>query len=236
MDSLGLLAAFRDDVDDNAVPRLWSDATIAAYADDAQKMFCRLTNGISDSTSDLCSIDIEVGEAWADLDKRILKVRRAQRTSDARPVTVLNVEDLDSAGVRLDATQGPVDAVILGMDENKVRWHKVPAKADVLTLTVYRLPLRTISVTKAPLEIAEQHHLHLLLWMKSLAYNKQDSDVYDPRAAEKNEAKFRAYCAAVKAEQDRARSKVRIVQYGGVGGDFGNHGHRFGRGHSDGSY
>lgn len=216
MDSLGLLAAFRNDVDDNAAPYLWSDASIAAYADDAQKMFCRLTNGISDSTSEVCSIDIEAGEAWANLDKRILKVRRMQRESDARTIVVVNFEDLDECGIRLNDSRGQVNRVILGMEENKVRWHQVPAVADVALLTVYRLPLRTITVAKSMLEIAEQHHLHLLLWMKSLAYGKQDSDVYDPRAAERNEFKFRDYCKAVKAEQDRARSKVRIVQYGGI--------------------
>jgi hypothetical protein len=216
MDSLGLIAAFRTDVDDNAVPQLWSDASVAEYADDAQKMFCRLTNGISDSTSDLCSIDIEIGEPFADLDKRILKVRRMQRASDSRPIILVNFEDLDSCGLRLDATRGTVGNAVLGMDENKVRWSRVPAVADVAQLTVYRMPLRAITVAKTQLEIAEQHHRALLLWMKYLAYSRQDSDVYDPRAAAANEQKFRAYCMDAKFEQDRARSKVRVVRYGGI--------------------
>lgn len=222
MDSVELIQAFRDDVDDNAEPRLWADAAIARYADDAQKMFCRLTNGLSDSSSPMCSIDIDAGEPWAALDKRILKVRRMQRVSDSRPVAVVNVEDMDQMGIRLDATPGAVDYAVLGMEEGKLRWVRVPAVADAVQLTVYRLPLRPITTGKAPLEIAEQHHYHLILWMKHLAYNRQDSDVYDPRAADKNEGAFRAYCTAVKAEQDRARSKVRIVAYGGIGGFSGD--------------
>lgn len=217
MDSLGLIAAFREDVDDNASPQLWSDAAIAEYGDDAQKMFCRLTNGISDSTSDLCTIDVELGEAWADLDKRILKIRRAQRTSDSRQITILNVEDLDEKGVRLDSRQGRVTTMVIGMDENKVRWHAVPDSADTVTMTVFRLPLTTIvSTRKIAIEIAEQHHRALLLWMKYLAYSRQDADTSNARLADRNEAAFRAYCKAAKAEQDRARSKVRIVQYGGI--------------------
>lgn len=230
MDSLGLIAEFRNDVDDNALPQLWSDATIALYADDAQKMFCRLTNGLADSTSQMCNIDIDEGEPWAALDKRILKIRRAERVSDGRPVTIINAEDLDTLGVRLDRV-GVVNSLVLGLEENKIRWGCVPSDADAITMTVFRLPLRPITTEKSQLEIGEQHHLHLLLWMKHLAYGKQDADVYDPRKASVNEGAFRAYCTAVKSEQDRARHKTRIVAYGGIGGfgaGPGNYGNRNG--------
>lgn len=216
MDSFGLRDEFRLDVDDNVAPYLWSDALIASYANEAQKMFCRLTNGISDSTSRVCSVAIETGEPFAPLDKSILRIRRAQRASDARPITIVNVEDMDALGLRLDDQRGPVDFIILGMDENQVRWMRVPLADDEAKLTVFRMPLRDITAAKTPLEIAEQHHRSLLLWMKHLAYGKQDSDTYNPRAADKYEADFRAYCAQAKAEQDRARSKVRTVRYGGI--------------------
>jgi hypothetical protein len=232
MDSLGLKDAFRLDVDDNVEPFLWSDELIATYADEAQKMFCRLTNGISDSSSPMCSVDIEAGEPTAALDKRILKVRRAMRASDARPITLVNVEEMDSLGVRLTEHRGQVSYAILGMDENSVRWVNVPALNDTALLTVYRLPLRTITAAKTALEIPEQHHRSLLMWMEHLAYGRQDTDTYDPRKAERCEAAFTAYCAQAKAEQDRARSKVRVVRYGdggygggggGPGGGYGGH-------------
>ena len=230
MDSLGLRDEFRLDVDDNVAAFLWSDELIASYADEAQKMFCRLTNGISDSTSHVCSVSIEAGEPFATLDKSILRIRRMQRASDARPITVMNVEDMDSLGLRLTSQIGQVDYAITGMDEYKVRWMQVPAADDEAQLTVFRLPLRTITTAKTPLEIAEQHHRSLLLWMKHLAYSRQDSDTYDARAADKNEGAFRAYCAHAKAEQDRARSKVRVVRYGdgGYGGGGGGPGGGYG--------
>lgn len=216
MDSLGLLAAFRDDVDDNATPYLWSDASIAAYADDAQKMFCRLTNGIADSTSSVCVISIDTGEPFAALDRRILKIRRMQRDSDARQIKIVNVEDMDTMGVRLDTKAAPITVAVLGMEDHKIRWGAIPAVDDTASMTVFRLPLRAITTTKSTLEIDEQHHRPLLLWMKYLAYGKQDSDVYDARAVQSNEAAFRAYCTDAKREQDRARHKVRIVAYGGL--------------------
>lgn len=216
MDSLGLRTAFREDVDDNVAPYLWSDELIASYADDAQKMFCRLTNGITDSTSDICSIDIEAGEPFADLDKRILKLRRIARDVDGRPLEILNLEDLDAKGIRLTAQAGPVHAAVMGLEEHKVRWLNVPVSNDTATLSVYRLPLRAITTAKSVLEIDEQHHRALLMWMKHLAYGRQDADTHNAKLADKYEGDFRSYCFAAKSEQDRARAKIRVVAYGGI--------------------
>jgi len=216
MDSYGLRDAFRADVDDSVAPYLWSDDLIALYADDAQKKFCRLTNGIADSSSDLCSVDIEAGEPVAAIDKRILKIRRVQRDSDGRPLDIYNLEDLDLRGIRLTTQKGPVRAVVLGMEEHSVRWLDVPLLNDTATLAVYRLPLRDITTTKTQLEIDSQHHVALLLWMKHLAYARQDADTHNEQLSQRYEAEFRAYCSEAKAEQDRARSKVRVVAYGGI--------------------
>lgn len=216
MDSFGLRDAFRADTDDNVAPFLWSDDLIAAYADDAQKMFCRLTNGIADSTSEACSIDIVAGEPSADLDKRILRIRRIQRDSDGAKLDVFNIEDLDARGVRLTSVQGPVRAAVLGMDEHSLRWLDVPLADDTASLLVYRLPLRAITTSRSQLEIDDQHHRALLLWMKHLAYARQDADTFNQRLAERYEGEFHTYCQAAKAEQDRARAKVRVVAYGGI--------------------
>lgn len=216
MDSLALIKAFRTDVDDNVGPFLWSDETVAEYADDAQKMFCRLTNGIADASSQMCEVDISAGDAFSAIDRRILKIRSIARGSDGRTIGMANVENLASIGLRLTAVAGPVHTAVTGMEDHKVRWINVPAVDDVARLTVYRLPLRAITTAKAPLEIDEQHHRALLLWMKHLAYAKQDTDTYDAQKSGEAEARFRAYCMQAKAEQDRAKHKVRIVAYGGI--------------------
>lgn len=216
MDSYGLRDAFRADTDDNVAPFLWSDDLIAAYANDAQKMFCRLTNGIADSTSEVCSIDIAAGEPTADLDKRILHIRRIQRDSDGHKLDIYNIEDLDQRGIRLTSTPGPVRAAVLGMDEHSLRWLDVPLVDDTASLMVYRLPLRSITTIRTSLEIDEQHHIALLLWMKHLAYARQDADTFNLRLAQQYDSEFRAYCKQAKAEQDRARAKVRVTAYGGI--------------------
>lgn len=222
MDLIALIDQFRRDIDDVAEPHLWSDEAVTRFANDAQDMFCRKTNGISDSSSVACEIDVEVGEPFADLHPSIMKIRRAMRKSDSREISAINVEDMDKLGHRLDQRAGPVHAMILGMDEGKVRWGHVPQLDDTILLTIFRRPLHSLRMPSAGdpgckcLEIATQHHLHLLMWMKHLAYGQQDSDTYDSRKADMYEQKFLAYCAQAKQEQDLARHIQRPIAYGGL--------------------
>lgn len=226
MNSLELMQQFRRDIDDVADPKLWSDGEVAYYANDAQRMFCRLTNGISDSSSIACDLDVVVGQVEFDLHPSIMRIRRAMRSSDGRQVQILNVDDVDQMGHRLNKRSGPVDSMIIGMDENAGRWGVVPSIKDTITLTVFRLPLNTIKPIdpavpladqkKVKLEIPEQHHWHLLMWMKHLAYGRQDSDTYDARKADINERAFRTYCQQAKNEQDNTRRVARPIMYGGL--------------------
>lgn len=217
MKSGELIDLFRADVDDVAEPYLWSDAELAGYADDAQKMFCRLTFGIRDAMSSLCAVDIEQGEPFAAIDARILRVSRIQRESDGGVIEVINIEDLDTAGIRLDAIPGAVRAVVMGMQPHTLRWVKVPMQSDTAAMIIERLPMNSITAGRSlPLEIDEQHHRHLMLWMASLAYAKQDADTQNIGKAANKEAQFRVYCAAAKVEKDRARHKTRVVKYGGI--------------------
>jgi len=65
-------------------------------------------------------------------------------------------------------------------------------------------------------EVNEDHHIHLLDWMKHLAYLKRDSETYNKKASDEHAALFINYCSAAKAEAARYRSKVRTIQYGGL--------------------
>lgn len=208
---------FRIDMDDLVEPFLWSDGDIALYMDDAQKMFCRLTGGLRDASSTLCTVDIDIDEPFSPIDPRILKIVRIQRDSDGKKLDLVNFEDIDAVGIRLDNQTGPVDRAVIGMEENKLRWVRVPAAADTASMIVERLPLNTITDQfNKPLEIEEQHHLALLLWMAARAYGKQDSDTYNAAKSADKEAKFIAYCEQAKLEIQRKRHKTRIIGYGGI--------------------
>jgi hypothetical protein len=65
-------------------------------------------------------------------------------------------------------------------------------------------------------DIEEDHHLHLLKWMKSLAYQKQDAETFDKTKSTEAEQAFRNYCLQSKTEWERYKTKVRSVVYGGL--------------------
>lgn len=213
-----LKALFRQEMADTAEPYLWSDVEVYAYLDDAQKMFCRLTDGISDATTAaVVEIEVSAGDTWLDLHPAIKKIRAASRESDGAPLTLLNYEDLAPRGLRFDGSVNVVSTVITGMEENKLRLAAVASLDDVIKLLVFRLPLTTLSASEQTLEIGEEHHIHLLPWAKSRALLKQDGEVFDREKSEELETIFRGYCARALQEQGLKRHKgVRSVRYGGL--------------------
>lgn len=226
MDLTTLHGLFRSDVRDQATPYLWSDAEIFSYIDDAQKMFCRLQGGIADASSAVTQLAVTAGDAFVPVSPTILKIRNARR-ADGYDLEILNFEDLlfrpsaDSdygfrPGFRIDNTVGTVKAVVVGMEANRLRLVHIPQEDLTINLIVYRLPLVTITGgTGQALEIDEQHHRHLLHWMKHLAHQKQDAETYDRGRSETFRAEFLAYCDQAKAERERREHKYRTVAYGG---------------------
>lgn len=212
---------FRSDMKDAVAPYLWSDTDVWSYIDDAQKMFCRLTDGISDaSTASVVDINVTAGDTWLNTHPSILKIRGATRTSDGRPVDILNYEDLAGRGIRFDGRKTPVCSLIIGMEENKARLTAVAAMNDAIKLLVFRLPLNDITAATVAaavtFEIPAEHHRALMTWAKHLAYQKQDAEIFDKSKADEMEVGFRAYCADAKLEQGKKRHKVRTVAYGGI--------------------
>jgi hypothetical protein len=233
---------FRTQIADTIEPYLFSSEEIYEYMTDAQRMLCRLTEGIPDATSsDVVRLEFGPGESFATMSPLVLTVRGAARESDGREVRVLNIEDfrfgLGAASIDTDYGQGlvrpfsgqlnsptwrlrqgpQVNALILGMERNKARAFPIPTVNNAVIIEVYRLPRGTLSEQRScTFEVDDQHHRHLLLWMKSLAFAKQDVDIRDEVQARNYEGQFYAYCEKVKSEQTRAKHKPRKVVYGGL--------------------
>lgn len=225
MDSTALRDLFRSDVKDIALPTFWSDEEIWSYMDAAQKMFCRLQGGIADATSSVTKIAAVAGAPYAAVSPLILKIREAHLAADGRNVDILNFEDLQNsaapsdygfrAGYRIDNSTGPVRALVVGMESNKVRFLHVPDADQQIDLIVYRMPLEEIVDEGQTIEIDDQHHRYLLFWMKHLAHQKQDAETYDRGRSETFRAEFFTYCDQAKAEREKREHKYRSVAYGG---------------------
>lgn len=226
MDSTELHDAFREDVVDVARPYLWSEREVYSYANDAYRMFVRLTGGVADFTSDAASAALVAGDSLGVLDPSVLHITKAQRRSDGGKITIINYTDLDKAvgsdygqprALKLDDTQGVVTHGVIGMQRGIIRWLHIPEVDDTADMMIYRLPLNRITEEGQPLcDVDEDHHLHLLDWMKHLAYRKQDADTLNLTKAEECKRSFEEYCTFVKAEWERYKHKNREVSYGGL--------------------
>lgn len=192
-------------------PYLIPDSSVYRYLDDAQKMFCRLTEGIEDGRTH--SIAVAPGTEWYALSPAILKLRKAVDAATGRAVALVSTENTDALGIRFDGRAGELKALVTGIEKHALRAWPMPLVASTVKLDTFRLP-RTVEEGDA-LELDEQHHQPLLLWVKHRAYGNQDSEVRDDKKALEYEQRFRSYCAQAKSEQGRARHSAGTVMYGG---------------------
>ena len=226
MNSTGLYDTFRSDVVDTARPYLWTDDDVWRYAADAHRMFIRLTGGISDFMSEACEVPVVAGEAVVELHPSLLRIMSATLRGTKREVEVINPTDVvkmrttDYGQIKqliMDDKQGPVRYFVLGLQKGYARLVQVPVENDFIDLQIYRLPLKAIDGPDQEIsDIEEDHHIHLLDWMKHLAYKKQDADTFNPKASELGAQDFEKYCAMVKAERARYMYKPGVVGYGGL--------------------
>ena len=236
----GLIDYFRKQVSDEAAPFLWDDAEALLFAIDAQDMFVRKIGGISCNTvaaaSDPSNLQLHdlvltANTPYSAFSPYILRIRSGKLltaklgvkfiSESEIPASTAQSNDYSNGSPRTpyyldDTDTGTVSQAIIGIVDKQVRWYKVPNAADSCRLHVYRLPYPRIIDQDSALEIEEQHHIHLVKWMKHMAYAKEDAETYDKDLSERNEKAFMAYCDDAKAELDRQRFKPRMVQYGGL--------------------
>jgi hypothetical protein len=234
MTPLDLYTRFRSDVDDTVEDFLWSDLEVFGYMEDAQSMLCRLTDGIRDATSEATRLDVVSGEPWVELHPSILRVRSATLGNGTRPLVILSYEDEMKQAPDYRSwpygwnfatdemyLSGPVNTLLIGMEEGKLRLVRTPTVDGVINLLIERLPLQTMLVESPEdlpetFEVRAEHHLALLMWMKHLAYGKQDAETFDKEKSSVMEQAFYAYCTKAMDEKKRRNHKPRLITYGGL--------------------
>lgn len=218
MNANELIALFRTETADIEVPFLWTDDEVMTYLNDAYNMFVRFLGGVSDSTSAFTTVVCTSGAKTIALDPSIIRIVRAFRVSDGMEVSVIENTDTplvrDAGGrlqlLRVGSRSGPVEFLILGSDTASAALHPIPSVTDNVQMHVRRIPHTALLVgTDSPADIRSEHHIHLIKWMKSLAYRKQDVETFDLDKAQTNEEMFLQYCAQSVHEQERMRRKSR---------------------------
>lgn len=161
---------------------LWTDKTLLRYINEAQKQACNRTDFLFDDEE--FSITLVAGSPSYAIDQKIVFIE--QVTFDDR-VTARHRSktsfQADNPGWRTDESMEGKDLSFV-IRNRKLRIHPIPDAIDagkLLKLDVYRLPLETITTENDELEIPEEFHRDLILWVLHEAYLKQDAEGYDPK-------------------------------------------------------
>ena len=227
MESHELLETFRCDVVDDVEPYLWSNSEVYQYINDAYFMFVRLTGGISDATSDVTRLTATQGEATTALHSSIMRIRKATNVTDANhTIRVINTQDVDNLvdddygvlrSINQIDTPGTVRYMVIGEEDELVRWVNVPDATVEVQLVVERLPLVRITGKRQKfIGVREEHHYHFLKWVRHLAYRKQDADTFNLAKSDQERDDFVAYCDMARQEKGTRRHRVRTTGYGGI--------------------
>lgn len=184
---------WRRDVDDVAVPYLWSDADFNLWINEAVDEACVRARLIQDSTSAICTIALADATAHYTLDASIFVVKSARIAAPARKLQILTRGQLDAHDADWEARTGDTpEAVLFDMNTGKITVYPIPTGVLSLKLTVWRSTTEAEQMGDDVDEpaIARQFHTDLLHWVSKRAYERKDSETYDPERSKDHEAQF----------------------------------------------
>lgn len=229
-----LIVMFRKQMADEDPPYLWDDDELLTYAIDAQDMLVRAYGGIIDmeGQNSITQLTVTANSPWSPYSPYVLRFRSGRLLTSQRDIAFGSEGELSrrypywdygwsypDASLLDDTYTGTTDSTVsgtqygvLGMQDKSVRWYPVPTVSETCQCVVFRLPFPRPAATKDPLEVDSRHHIHLVKWMRHMAYLKQDSEAGDPKAAANYEEMFNIYCEKVRREVSRERFKPREVR------------------------
>ena len=203
MDGATFIKRFREETMDEQLPYLWSDSLILRYLDEAQTEFCRRTEGIEDSTSSICTINVPAGADSAAVSPKILKVRSVTIADTGRALEISSIE-AERGHARLPA--GEPHTIILKLNARKALIMPAAERNVVLKLDVMRLPLTPIESPGDEVEVDAMYDGTLMHYALYRAYSRPDPDSMDRVRADYFLQAFERACAMANREQGRARN------------------------------
>jgi len=228
---------FRSDVEDTDTDDpLWTDIEVLSYMDRSQKMFARKTDYFADaSTTEIVQVSVTADNPFIALDPRITKIRGGRLVSTGRRLDPKKYNDVERNGygsstdygssfsfsnTNWETAKGSPVTIITDLEKDKGRLVPIPTINDTINLHVYRLPLLDIDIDNCDaFEITEtEYQTGLIYYMKFLAYQKNDADVFniDLSNLAKELADDFMKDARNALRRQRFSSTVGAVAYGGL--------------------
>jgi hypothetical protein len=190
-----LIAAARLEVDDNAANNTRvSDDVFTRFANEAQIEACRRARLLQDaSTAAICQIAYAANAVSADLDPRVILIRRPMWAGRSVPLKRKLVREMDRerAGWESDTDSEPI-AIVTDWQTGKLRPYPTPTVSGTINLIVIREPLDPMTQGIDEPEIPGRYHEGLVHWMRHRYFSLPDSQINDPKASLEALALFEA--------------------------------------------
>jgi hypothetical protein len=193
----------------------WTNEELTGYINEAITQVYRRTNPIKD----LYQFETEVGVYNYTLPKYIKEVLRA-KDSEGKELTEKSMDDLWGFRDYNTYSSSPVH-YFTDVEQGQLRLYPIPDKEDVIDLMIYRYskePLAWDNYDASP-ELREEYQIPMLFGAASLAYLKDETNVFDPNRSKEftilfdREFTFTSAYSTIRKE----RTANRPIRYGGIG-------------------
>jgi hypothetical protein len=220
----------RRQIADDVKPFFWGDPELLDYIDEGQMEFCRQGYPIRDSrTPDICVLPYKANDfevVYHESIRRILSVVRQDANGGLHGVTLKTQENALSLfsvrpsdyGVSIDNTRQlnrPSDRFDLFMDydEGYLRLSSPAETAGTLLFQVERLPKNVLDDCDQNIEVRREYIPALVAWACYRAWNKQDGETFDEKAALLNLDLFEDHANRARIEYKQRHATPGTVRY-----------------------
>lgn len=196
MNLAGLIASFRTDADDAARPYLWSDDEVTGWLNEAEEEAAIRGKLLFENTRpEICHIAIsESGGNTYKISELIHEITYASITDSNGEVQELGIKDrFELSRIKPDWRTTKEKPRFIIHHDKAIEIGCIVDGDYLIKLEVNRLPLRCMSAETDTPEINRIHHRHLVNWALHCAYEKPDSETFNPVKSQSAEAKFVEY-------------------------------------------
>ena len=189
MDFSEIELSTRITLDDNTTgDRLWSQAEILEYAQDAENEAAERAGLLLDNSGAFTDISVNTSTALYTMSNTIVDVRSAIMALGTKELlrTTEKVLDLSYASWR-SKTGTPRSYFVSAT--NEIRVYPQPIVVDTINMTVTRFPNTPMTINGSP-EIQARDHPGLLEWILYRSYMKNDSETLNVDKALDHKANF----------------------------------------------
>ena len=191
-----LIARFRTEANDQAVPYFCSDADVTAWLNDAVNEACIRARLIHESSNEtVTKITVVAGTAVYALHASLYEldhIRFVDEDDNSNAVRLVSTEWLDGNVMSEWRAWAGTPQYAVQTDKH-IRLVPKPDIAGSVMMEGYRLPITAMSQGTDTPEIHAEHHRHLVHWALHQGFSIPDSEFFDKDRSAKAEAAFTQY-------------------------------------------